>query len=141
LRRALQPLTLVVDAANVVGSRPDGWWRDRAGATRRLLDRCAAHAADGLAGTELPGVLDRPPASHWWPRWVVVVEGAARAALDATPAGLDVVAAPRSGDDAIVQAVAGSSPPTLVVTADRDLRRRCEALGAGVVGPSWLLGL
>jgi len=31
-------LTVVVDAANVVGSRPDGWWRDRAGAARRLRD-------------------------------------------------------------------------------------------------------
>jgi selenocysteine lyase/cysteine desulfurase len=34
--------TLLVDAANVVGSRPDGWWRDRAGATARLLARLAA---------------------------------------------------------------------------------------------------
>ena len=33
---------LVVDVANLLGSRPDGWWRDRAGATRRLLDRLAA---------------------------------------------------------------------------------------------------
>ena len=30
---------LVVDAANVVGSRPDGWWKDRAGAARRLHER------------------------------------------------------------------------------------------------------
>ena len=33
---------LVVDAANVVGSRPDGWWKDRAGAARRLHDSRAA---------------------------------------------------------------------------------------------------
>ena len=31
--------TLVVDGANVVGSRPDGWWTDRAGAARRLHER------------------------------------------------------------------------------------------------------
>src|SRR5688572_10459824 len=31
-------VTVVVDAANCVGSVPDGWWRDRAGATRRLRD-------------------------------------------------------------------------------------------------------
>jgi 8-oxo-dGTP pyrophosphatase MutT (NUDIX family) len=141
LRRALRPVTVVVDAANVVGSRPDGWWRDRPGAARRLLDRVAARAAVGLAGTELPDALDRPPASRWWPRWVVVLEGAARAALDAAPTGLDVVAAPGSGDDAIVQVVAGTSAPTLVVTADRELSRRVRELGATVVGPSWLLDL
>ncbi|HEX2323496.1 MAG TPA: NUDIX hydrolase, partial [Streptosporangiaceae bacterium] len=38
LRSALTPLTIIVDAANVVGSRPDGWWRDRAGAARRLIE-------------------------------------------------------------------------------------------------------
>ena len=39
---------VVVDAANVVGSVPDGWWRDRAGATARLRDRLAAVATRGL---------------------------------------------------------------------------------------------
>ncbi len=33
---------IVVDAANVVGSRPDGWWRNRAGAARRLLVQLGA---------------------------------------------------------------------------------------------------
>ena len=44
---------LLVDAANVVGSRPDGWWRDRAGAATRLLARLAA-----LPGRSLPGPDD-----------------------------------------------------------------------------------
>lgn len=39
---------LIVDGANVVGSRPDGWWRDRAGATARLRDQLAAAGARGL---------------------------------------------------------------------------------------------
>ena len=33
---------LIVDGANVVGSRPDGWWRDRAGAAHRLHDQLSA---------------------------------------------------------------------------------------------------
>lgn len=36
-----RPVTLVVDVANVLGARPDGWWKDRAGATSRLLARLA----------------------------------------------------------------------------------------------------
>ena len=43
-------LTLIVDGANVVGSRPDGWWRDRAGAAVRLYDELAGLAERGAAG-------------------------------------------------------------------------------------------
>ena len=71
---------------------------------------------------------------------MVVVEGAARAVAD-DPSGphLEVVAAPGSGDDEIVAAVARAGDgPRLVVTADRELRRRVESLGAGTVGPRWL---
>jgi 8-oxo-dGTP diphosphatase len=154
LRDALRPLTVVVDAANVVGSRPDGWWRDRAGAARRLLADLAPLAANGIADTELPDDLPRAPLSHWWPRVVVVVEGAARAVLeDADPGtvssgpiagGPVVVAAPGAGDDAIVDAVVGAragvadASPVVVVTADRELRRRVAASGAAVTGPGWL---
>lgn len=66
---------VVVDAANVVGSVPDGWWKDRAGAAARLLDRVTALAAVGVAAAELELPFDR-----WWPRWTVVLEGEARAA-------------------------------------------------------------
>jgi hypothetical protein len=122
---------LLVDAANVVGSRPDGWWRDRAGATSRLLGRLAL-----LAGREVPGpdggflTVDRV---------VAVVEGAAR---DATgPAGVEVVRATGSGDDALADLAGELSPAGLVVvTADRGLRARLPA-GTGIAGPGWLLAL
>jgi 8-oxo-dGTP diphosphatase len=55
LRRELSPVTIIVDGANVVGSRPDGWWRDRAGAATRLRDELAPLAARGI--TELPAAM------------------------------------------------------------------------------------
>ena len=61
---------LLVDVANVVGSRPDGWWRDRAGATGRLLERLAA-----LDGRTLPGPDGAPVRCA---AVVAVVEGRAR---------------------------------------------------------------
>lgn len=113
------PLLVIVDAANVVGSVPDGWWRDRRGAAERLRDRLAA---DGLPGH--PGPVEV----------VLVVEGAARGVEPV--AGVRVEAAPGSGDDHIVDLVARSGDrPRLVVTADRELRRRVTALGAEVTGP------
>ncbi|MFC5911734.1 NTP pyrophosphohydrolase, partial [Streptacidiphilus monticola] len=45
---------LVVDAANVVGSVPDGWWRDRHGAAERLRDALGPVAAHGLAAADAP---------------------------------------------------------------------------------------
>ncbi len=113
---------IVVDAANVVGSRPDGWWRDRRGATERLRDEIV-----GLAAT---GVDNSGPA-----RVALVVEGAARG-VASTPT-VEVVEADGSGDDAIVAMVGGRSAGVdcVVVTADRELRRRVGELGARVVGP------
>ena len=55
LRRELSPVTIIVDGANVVGSRPDGWWRDRAGAATRLRDELAPLVTRGI--TELPADL------------------------------------------------------------------------------------
>jgi len=129
---------VVVDAANVVGSVPDGWWKDRAGAASRLLAQVSALAEGGVAAS----LLDLPFA-RWWPRWTVVLEGEARAAADDAGTGaVDVVRAPASGDDAIVEsaraAVQAGDGPVVVVTADRELRDRVEALGAIVHGPSWL---
>jgi 8-oxo-dGTP pyrophosphatase MutT (NUDIX family) len=141
LRHALRPLTVVVDGANVVGSRPDGWWRDRAGAATRLLGRLGPLAADGVPDTALPESLDRAALSHWWPVVTVVVEGAARGADDPRHPGVETVRAPGEGDDAILAAASGQGGPTLVVTADRELRARCTAAGAVVVGPRWLLDL
>jgi hypothetical protein len=116
---------IVVDAANVIGSVPDGWWRDRAGATERLRDSLAR------AG---PAALPTAGADT---RIVLVVEGAARR-VRAVP-GVGVVAAERSGDDSIValcQENAGED--IVVVTADRALRDRVAVLGARVVGPTSL---
>jgi 8-oxo-dGTP diphosphatase len=76
LRMALQPLAFVVDVANVMGSRPDGWWRDRAGAARRLRDQLAVLAASGVPA--LPETMRAPPLERWFPDFVLVVEGAAR---------------------------------------------------------------
>lgn len=115
---------LVVDAANVVGSRPDGWWRDRAGAARRLHER--------LSVADLP--VDRV---------LLVLEGAAKAGVPpGSESAVEVVHAPGSGDDEIVAVVAGvraAGDAVTLVTADRGLRARVEALGAEVVGPGWLL--
>lgn len=125
---------LVVDGANVVGSVPDGWWRDRLGAARRLRDALVDVAGRGLA--------DRAGAPAWartGPLVVVlVVEGAARG-LTAVP-GVAVVSAPGSGDDRIVEVVGAAlagdpGRACLVVTADRELRARVAALGAEVAGP------
>ncbi|MFI6263327.1 hypothetical protein [Micromonospora sp. NPDC051006] len=120
------PPLLIVDAANVVGSRPNGWWRDRAGATARLRDSLTGVAAAGLP-PQLPPPLEV----------VLVVEGAARD-VPAVP-GVEVVAAPGSGDDAMVELV-GAAPERrrVVVTADRELRERVTARGAEVYGPRWL---
>ena len=137
LRPALFPLRVVVDAANVVGSRPDGWWRDRAGATRRLIGRCERLVTTGVVTEGLPGGLDLPVSARWWPAVTVVVEGAARPALDAAgPVAVHVAAG--SGDDAIVDLVTAAMEGILVVTADRHLRDRVRAAGATVIGPRWL---
>ncbi|XRQ03946.1 NUDIX domain-containing protein [Actinomadura welshii] len=136
LREAMKGVVLVVDAANVVGARADGWWKDRAGANARLRDDLESLSA-GVR--DMPGGLVR--FDHCFPEVVMVVEGAARGVAGAPANGVRVVAAPGSGDDEIVDLVRGTGPDTahLVVTADRELRRRCEAAGASVIGPRWLL--
>ena len=132
------PATIIVDVANVMGSRPDGWWRDRAAAAARLHAEITALAAEGTASGQpiLPGETGPP-------QFVMVLEGAARPAAGRIgPADrVRVVQADGSGDDAIVALVRELPGPRFVVTADRELRRRCEAAGATVLGPGWLLGL
>jgi hypothetical protein len=129
-----QPPLVVVDAANVVGSVPDGWWRDRVGATKRLHDALDTVATQGLRSDyvrqKLPLWASQPPLEV-----VLVVEGVARQV--GSSENVRVVAAEGSGDDAIVEVVraAGADRPRVVVTADRELRARVTALGALVVGP------
>lgn len=138
-RLAARP-ALIVDAANVVGSRPDGWWRDRRGATERLLRSLA-----GLRRTGVPGDagLDGPgdPVGTWWPQIVAVVEGDARGA--SAPPGVDVREA-GYGDDAIVAEVAECATArrsAWAVTADAALGDRVRAAGGVVRRPGWLLRL
>lgn len=117
---------LIIDGANVVGSRPDGWWRDRAGAARRLHEQ--------LSATELPQ-----------DEVVLVLEGQARLGHRAGQEGrVRTVHAAGSGDDAIVdevtrQVAVGDERGVIVVTADRMLRDRVEAAGASSRSPGWLL--
>ncbi|MFC7549955.1 hypothetical protein [Plantactinospora sp. GCM10030261] len=122
----MESALLVVDGANVVGSRPDGWWRDRLGAAVRLRDRLVPLATAGHP--DLP-----PPVEV-----VLVVEGAARG-VPGTPE-VRVVSAPGSGDDAIVDLVrvTPASRRRVVVTADRELRARVVELGAEIRGPRWI---
>ena len=141
-----------------MGARADGWWRDRAGAALRLCREVIALAerGDGPAGAwvlvlegrarQAVALLEEersltegtaPPGD-----WVPPAAGKGQAAHGASPVRL--VSAPGSGDDAIVGVVAEAvarGESCLVVTADRELRQRCEELNASVVGPGWLLGL
>jgi hypothetical protein len=131
-------VVLVVDVANVMGSRPDGWWKDRAGAAARLVTSLVP-----LAGERVP--LGPDGAAVRVARVVAVVEGRARAmtVADDVRAAVEVVAAERDGDTAVVEvaalALAGGSVP-LVVTADRGLHERLPA-GCFVSGPRALLDL
>ena len=116
--------TLIVDGANVVGSRPDGWWRDRAGAAARLHAR--------LRAADLP-----------YAEVVLVLEGQARAGVTAGPDDrVRTVHAPADGDTTIAdlaRSEVAESREVVVVTADRALAATVQAAGAEVVRPSWLL--
>ncbi|MGH8901659.1 MAG: NYN domain-containing protein [Egibacteraceae bacterium] len=119
---------LIVDGMNVIGSRPDGWWRDRDAAVRQLVDRLCRLAE--RTGREITVVLDgRPPAGVAEGRHgPVTVRYAQRGGMNAA-------------DDRIVEIVAADPDPKAleVVTADRGLRARVALLGASVCGPRTLL--
>ncbi|MFD1521992.1 hypothetical protein [Pseudonocardia yunnanensis] len=131
-------LHVIVDGANVVGSRPDGWWRDRAGAARKLAGKLSAALTAG------PALLARglgEEATDDDVRVHLVLEGAAARIEDLpTHPGLDVLHAPADGDSAIAALAADlAAEPVVVVTADRGLRDRVRAGGARTVGPETLL--
>ena len=132
---------LLVDAANVVGARPDGWWRDRAGATSRLLARLAAGRLPEGSGFEDGSGSEDGGGFEDVDEVVVVVEGAARDVP--APDGVRLVRAPGIGDDALVAAahdLAAAGRPVLAVTADRGLRARLPQ-GTQVTGPGRLLAV
>jgi predicted RNA-binding protein with PIN domain len=119
---------LVVDGMNVIGSRPDGWWRARAGAARRLHERLARLVA--ASGDAVTLVLDGRPTRDL-PEGVhddVAVVYARRGGRDAA-------------DDRIVELVGADPDPRglTVVTSDRELARRVRDLGADVIGAGELL--
>jgi hypothetical protein len=113
---------LVVDGANVVGARPDGWWKDRAGAARRLHEQ--------LVTADLDGDI------------VLVLEGEAKGGVRAGRDGhVTVVHAPKDGDSEIVRQAhkaADAGHEVTIVTADRLLAARVAKAGS-TVGPTWLL--
>ena len=115
---------LLVDAANVFGSRPDGWWRDRPGAAGRLVGEIRAAA-----------VASRLPVPV-----VVVVEGAARrgVAEGTEPIRSRSCTPPAQGDDLLAALAAAADDPVLLVSADRGLRARVRP-EVTTVGPRWLL--
>ncbi|MBL3700853.1 NUDIX hydrolase [Leucobacter luti] len=125
---------VVVDSANVVGSVPDGWWRDRHAAAIRLRDRIDAFVATGsgiragffgLPDTVVPGLVDA------FPEWIMVVEGVARGIGDTER--VTVVDAEGLGDDEIVAEVerlAAANAAITVVTSDAELKARVLAAGA-----------
>jgi hypothetical protein len=125
-------VVLLVDIANVMGSRPDGWWRDRAAAATRLLN-----GLEPLNGAEI-NVPEELGTTVRIAEVRAVLEGAAKRAEG--PEAVSVVRAERDGDSEIVEEaneLAASGKIPLVVTADRGLRRRLPEL-ALVVGPGWL---
>jgi 8-oxo-dGTP pyrophosphatase MutT (NUDIX family) len=128
---------LVVDVANVVGSVPDGWWRDRAGAADRMLARIGALSARGVPADALD-----LPADTWYPEWTAVVEGQAREA--AATAGVQIERAEASGDDTIAATtdrLVAAGRSVTVVTSDRGLAQRVTDAGAAARGTRWLLDL
>ena len=121
-------MPLVVDGMNVIGSRPDGWWRDRTGAAVRLADRLAALAR----GTDDPVVL--------------VLDGRPSARLgEGERDGVSVLYARRGGpdaaDDRIVELVRAHQDPgsVVVATSDRGLAERARAAGGQVITAGELL--
>ncbi|MFV0457635.1 MAG: hypothetical protein ACK5MT_02515 [Actinomycetales bacterium] len=122
----------MVDAANVVGSVPDGWWRDRLGAANRLVRRVGSLATAGVSDERLGTGIRHP-------EWIVVVEGKAARAQPVD--GVRVVSASGSGDDAIVEVATGErsrDAQVWVVTSDRGLRARLADVDVAAVGTRWL---
>jgi predicted RNA-binding protein with PIN domain len=110
----------LVDGMNVIGSRPTGWWRDRPGAMRTLVEELGAFAE--RSGDPVTVVLDGKPFDLEGGAGVTVKFAARRG--------------PNAADDDIAALVESNPDPAnlSVVTSDRDLARRVRDAGATVVG-------
>ena len=113
------PRRLLVDGMNVIGSRPTGWWRDRPGAIRDLVESLTAYASE--SGDQVSVVFDGKP-------------------MDVVAGPVEVMFASRAGpdaaDDEIVKRVAADPDPDglTVITSDSRLAQRVREHGAEVAG-------
>ena len=112
---------LIVDGMNVLGSRPDGWWRDRPAAMERLTRRLEAFAEGEDA--ELIVVFDGRPHER-------VSAAAERIEVRFAPGG------PNAADKEIVRVIRADPEPgsMVAVSSDRRLRAAVKASGASSVG-------
>jgi predicted RNA-binding protein with PIN domain len=108
----------IVDGMNVIGCRPDGWWKDRGGAMLTLVDRLDRWAS--AQGDTVTVVFERPPSTAVTST-VIEIAHAPKAAAN-------------SADDEIVRLVQADTRPDAirVVTSDRALTNRVQSLGASV---------
>ncbi|MGZ5386762.1 MAG: NYN domain-containing protein [Solirubrobacterales bacterium] len=108
----------IVDGMNLIGSRPDGWWRDREAAWKRLHDELSDHVR--ASGDDLELFLDGRRPRDWHDDGLVETTFAA--------------GGPNAADDAIAARVAADPHPVAVrvVTSDRELAKRVRELGAEV---------
>ena len=115
---------LVVDGNNVMGSRPDGWWKDRAGAAKRLVEQLGDWAA--RTDRDVLVIFDGAPPPSMPEADRVEVRFARRRGPDAA-------------DDDIADVVEAAEDGLLVVTSDAGLARRVRDRGGEVAGARWLL--
>ncbi|WP_111508679.1 NYN domain-containing protein [Mycobacterium kyogaense] len=114
----------IVDGMNVIGARPDGWWRDRHAAMVTLVHALETWAS--AEGVDVTVVFEQPPCPPIESTVVTVAHAPA--------------AAPNSADDEIVAVIRADEHPDdlVVVTSDRALIERARAAGATVVSPGRL---
>jgi predicted RNA-binding protein with PIN domain len=110
----------LVDGMNLIGSRPDGWWRDRDAAMARLVDTLERWVAE--SGEDVTVVFERAP-SPPLRSTVIEIANAPRPKPDAA-------------DDEIIRRLRADGDPhaVRVVTSDRWLADRAQAAGASVEG-------
>ena len=108
----------LIDGMNVIGSRPDGWWKDRDAAMGRLVGELELWAESH--GDDVTVVFERQPSPPIVSELVDVAH--------ATRRGAD------AGDDEIVRRLKTADDPEsfTVVTSDKRLAGRIKAIGAGI---------